>query len=99
MEPWNHDRPLVGATTSLSLFEFAAQVGSWDHLIVAPETNLACYDATDCLSNQICFKDCAFELKATTGSSYGGVGSASSIGGFSAPGANAACIEYGVCKP
>jgi len=89
----------VGGTTTPSLFEFAAQVGSFEGLIVDIETHLACDGADDCLSNQICFKDCAFELKATTGSSYGGVGSATSIGGFSGPGANAACTQMGVCKP
>jgi hypothetical protein len=77
---------------SLDLFQFAAQQGSFEGIFVDPETKLACDGPDDCLSWQSCFKDCAFELKATTGGA--GIG-----WNLSGPGVNAACLGPGVCVP
>lgn len=82
-----------------SLFDFAAQQGSFSGLFLAPETHLACNDANDCLATQICFKDCAFELKATTGGTWGASSRSLSIPGFAQPGQGAACTKPGVCSP
>jgi len=82
----------ASGSPTLSLFDFAQQLGSFDNLFVTPDTHLACDSPRECLSTQICYKDCAFELKATTGG--GGIGF-----GLGFPGSNTACTSPGVCQP
>lgn len=75
-------------TPSLSLFEYAAQQGSYDYLSLPANTAVACQSDADCLSGYSCSNNCN-EFIFYMGGSF--------RSGLTASGVSAACILPGVC--